>query len=90
MADPLEPAFHHYDMPSELAKDRLAFRNGRALADVPSQSFLSMQTTMSSVSGTGSALSKTYDTAPELGNVSNDMVLYITHIYILMNFHAVI
>ena len=70
MADPLEPSFHHYDMPSELNKERLGFHNGHALAQAPSQSFISMQTTMSSVSGTGSGYSKTYDSAPELGNVS--------------------
>lgn len=70
IADPSEPP-HHYDLPSELNKDRPAIHRMQ-WTDVPSiqDSYLHMQSSVSSVNGSVSQMSRVYDSATELGTVS--------------------
>ena len=67
MADPADFA-HHYDLPSELNHGRTTHLG--VLSNGRKESYVSMQTMASSISGSVSQMSKTYDSAPELGTVS--------------------
>lgn len=70
LADPLESPNHHYDLPSELITADNIHR--MPWTDAPRQkNYVNMHTAASSVSGGSiSQISKTYDSAPELGTVS--------------------
>ena len=68
LAEPAESPMHHYDLPSQLISSTNIHR--LPWMDVPRESYVSMQTVTSSVSGSVSQISKTYDSAPELGTVS--------------------
>ena len=70
LAEPSESPMHHYDLPSELISADNIHR--MPWTDVARQkNYINMQTAASSVSGGSiSQLSKTYDSASELGTVS--------------------
>lgn len=70
LAEPLESPMHHYDLPSELISADNIHRI--PWTEVPRQkkNYINMHTAASSVSGSMSQISKTYDSAPELGTVS--------------------
>ena len=70
IADPSESP-HHYDLPSELNHGRAGIHRMQ-WTDVPSTqgSYIPMQSSASSVSGSVSQISRVYDSATELGTVS--------------------
>ena len=78
LADPSESLMHHYDLPSELISADNIHR--MPWTDMPRQkNYVNMHTAASSVSGSISQISKTYDSAPELGTVRVYYLKYCSH-----------
>lgn len=70
MADPADFTSHHYDLPTELIHDHRSANRMNFVNNMSRDSFTTMNTVTSSMSDSVSQMSKTYDSAPELGTVS--------------------